>query len=45
MKRSNLSYLENEEILNDNNSLTYANKIKRILKSDFYDLQKIERKS
>ena len=45
MKRSNLSYLENEEIINDDNSLTNTNKIKKILKSDFYDLQKIERKS
>ena len=45
MKRSNLSYLTNEEIINDNNSLTNANKLKKILKSDFYDLQKIERKS
>ena len=45
MKRLNLSYLTNEEIINDDNSLTNANKIKKILKSDFYDLQKIERKS
>ena len=45
MKRSNLSYLTNEEIINDDNSLTNSNKIKKILKSDFYDLQKIERKS
>ena len=45
MKRSNLSYLKNDEVSNNVISSINENKIKKILKSDFYDLQKVETKS